>query len=70
MWRAQMSRVYAGLLVVVALITMAAVGTLALTAVTDVGSFAYRVLKGRPAVHGAISGALGCVFISQCPLFP
>jgi len=55
---------------VVALITMAAVGTLALTAVTDVGSFAYRVLKGRPAVHGAISGALGCVFISQCPLFP
>jgi hypothetical protein len=40
-----MSKVYAGLLVVVALITMAAIGTLALVAVTDVGSLAYRALK-------------------------
>jgi hypothetical protein len=40
-----MSKVYAVLLVVVALIAMATIGTLALVVVTDVGSFAYRVLK-------------------------
>jgi hypothetical protein len=40
-----MSKVYAVLLVVVALITMAAIGTLALVVVTDVGYLAYRVLK-------------------------
>jgi len=40
-----MSKLYAVLLVVVALITMAAIGTLALVVVTDVGSLAYRVLK-------------------------
>jgi hypothetical protein len=40
-----MSKVYAGLLVIVALIAMAMLGTLALVVVTDVGSFAYRVLK-------------------------
>jgi hypothetical protein len=50
-----MSKVYAGLLVGIALIAMAAIGTQALTAVTDVGSIAYRVLKGRPVVRGAIS---------------
>jgi hypothetical protein len=40
-----MSKVNAGLLVVVALIGMAAIGTVALTVVTDVGYLAYRVLK-------------------------
>jgi hypothetical protein len=40
-----MSKVYAGLLVVVALITMAAIGTLTLVVVSDVSSLAYRVLK-------------------------
>jgi hypothetical protein len=40
-----MSKVYAVLLVVVALITMAAIGTLTLVVVTDVGYLAYRVLK-------------------------
>ena len=40
-----MSKVYAGLLVVVALFTMAAIGTLALAVVTDVGYLAYRMLK-------------------------
>jgi hypothetical protein len=40
-----MSKFYAGLLVGVALIAMAAIGTLALVAVTDVGYLAYRVLK-------------------------
>jgi hypothetical protein len=40
-----MSKVYTVLLVVVALITMAAIGTLALVVVTDVGYLAYRVLK-------------------------
>jgi hypothetical protein len=40
-----MSKVYAGLLVVVALITMAAIGTVGLVVVTDVGYLAYRVLK-------------------------
>jgi hypothetical protein len=40
-----MSKVYAGLLVGVALIAMAATGILALTVVTDVGYLAYRVLK-------------------------
>jgi hypothetical protein len=40
-----MSKVYAGLLVGVALIAMAAIGTLALTVVTDIGYLAYRVLK-------------------------
>jgi hypothetical protein len=40
-----MSKVYAVLLVMVALITMAAIGTLALVVVTDVGDVAYRVLK-------------------------
>jgi hypothetical protein len=42
---AQMSKVYAGLLIAIALIAMAAIGTLALTVVTDVGHLAYRVLK-------------------------
>jgi len=42
---AQMSKVYAVLLVVVALITMAAIGTLALVVVTDVGYLAYQVFK-------------------------
>jgi hypothetical protein len=40
-----MAKVYAGLLVGVALIGMAAIGTVALVAVTDVGYVAYRVLK-------------------------
>jgi hypothetical protein len=40
-----MSKVYAGLLVAIALIAMAAIGTLVLTVVTDVGSLAYQVLK-------------------------
>jgi hypothetical protein len=40
-----MSKIYAGLLVGVALITMAAVGTLGLVAVTDVGYLGYRLLK-------------------------
>jgi hypothetical protein len=51
----QMSKVCAGLLLGVALIAMAAVGTAALVVVTDAGAFAYRVLKGRPIVRGAIS---------------
>ena len=65
MWRPQMSNVYAGLLVIVALITMAAVGTLALTAVTDVGSFAYRVSKGRPVVRGGMTIATPWRIISR-----
>jgi hypothetical protein len=40
-----MTKVYAGLLVGVALITMAAVGMVGLVAVTDVGYVAYRLLK-------------------------
>jgi hypothetical protein len=44
-----MSKVYAGLLVGVALIAMAAIGTLSLVVVTDVGYLAYRVLK--PGSH-------------------
>jgi hypothetical protein len=40
-----MSKVYAGLFVVIALITMAAVGTVASVVVTDVGYIAYRLLK-------------------------
>ena len=40
-----MSKVYAGLLVGVGLIAMAAIGTLASVVVTDVGYLAYRVLK-------------------------
>ena len=40
-----MSKVYAGLLVGVALIAIAAIGTLALTVVTDVGYLAHRALK-------------------------
>jgi hypothetical protein len=40
-----MSDVYAGFLVGVALIAMAAIGTLSLVVVTDVGYLAYRVLK-------------------------
>jgi hypothetical protein len=40
-----MSKIYTGILVGVALIAMAAIGTLALTVVTDVGYLAYRVLK-------------------------
>lgn len=40
-----MSKVYAGLLVAVALIAMAAIGTLGLVVVTDVGYVAYRLLK-------------------------
>jgi hypothetical protein len=43
--RSQMSKVYAGLLVVSALIAMAAIGTLGLVAVTDVGYVAYQLLK-------------------------
>jgi hypothetical protein len=43
--RSQMSKVYAGLLVVSALIAMAAIGTLSFVAVTDVGYLAYRLLK-------------------------
>jgi hypothetical protein len=42
---AQMSKVYAVLLVVVALITMAAIGTLGLVVVTDVGYLAYQIFK-------------------------
>ena len=40
-----MSKVHAVLLVGVALITMAAIGTLSLVVVTDVGYLAYRALK-------------------------
>jgi len=40
-----MSKVYAGLLVVAALIATAAIGTLSLVVVTDVGYVAYRLLK-------------------------
>ena len=40
-----MSKVYAGLLVGVALVTTAAIGTLGLVVVTDVGYVAYRLLK-------------------------
>ena len=40
-----MSRVYSGLLVAVALIAMAAIGTLSLVVVTDVGHLGYRLLK-------------------------
>jgi hypothetical protein len=40
-----MSKIYTGLLVGVALIAMAAIGTLALVVITDVGYLAYRVLK-------------------------
>jgi len=40
-----MSKVYAALLVVIALIGMAAIGTLALVAVTDVGYMAFYSLK-------------------------
>lgn len=44
---AQMSKVHAVLLVGVALIAMAAIGTLSLVVVTDVGYVAYQVLKPR-----------------------
>jgi hypothetical protein len=40
-----MSKLYAVLLVVVALITMAAIGTVGLVVVTDVGYLAYYALK-------------------------
>jgi hypothetical protein len=40
-----MSKVYAVLLAAVALITMAAIGTLGLVVVTDVGYLGYRLLK-------------------------
>jgi len=40
-----MSKVYTGLLVAIALIAMAAIGTLALVAVTDVGYLAYPALR-------------------------
>jgi hypothetical protein len=40
-----MSNIHAGLLVGVALIAMAAIGTLSLVVVTDVGYLAYRLLK-------------------------
>jgi len=43
--RSQMSKIHAGLLVGVALIAMAAIGTLSLVVVTDVGYLAYRLLK-------------------------
>jgi hypothetical protein len=43
--RSQMSNIHAGLLVGVALIAMAAIGTLSLVVVTDVGYLAYRLLK-------------------------
>jgi hypothetical protein len=53
--RSQMSKVYAGLLVGVALITMTAIGTLSLVAVTDVGYAAYRLLKpGKYPWRGAL----------------
>jgi hypothetical protein len=42
---AQMSKVYAGLLVAVALIAMAAIGTLALIVITDVSYWAYQALR-------------------------
>ena len=42
-----MSKVHAVLLVGVALIAMAAIGTLSLVVVTDVGYVAYQVLKPR-----------------------
>jgi hypothetical protein len=41
----QMSKIYAGVLVGVALNTLAAIGALGLVVVTDVGYLAYRVLK-------------------------
>ena len=41
----QMSKVYAGLFVVAALIATAAIGTLSLVVVTDVSFVAYRLLK-------------------------
>lgn len=40
-----MTKVYGGLLVVVSLMAMAAIGTLTLVVVTDVGYLAYRALK-------------------------
>jgi hypothetical protein len=40
-----MSKVYAGLLVAVALIAMAAIGTLALVVITDIGYLAYQALR-------------------------
>jgi hypothetical protein len=40
-----MSKVYTGLLVGIALITTAAIGTVGLVVVTDVGYLAYRLLK-------------------------
>jgi hypothetical protein len=40
-----MSRLYAGILVAIALIAMAAIGTLSLVVVTDVGYLGYRLLK-------------------------
>jgi hypothetical protein len=52
--RSQMSKVYAGLLVVAALIATAAIGTLSLVVVTDVGFVAYRLLKpGKYPWRGA-----------------
>ena len=49
-----MSKVYAGLLVGVSLIAMAAIGTLYLVVVTDVGYVAYRLLKpGKYPWRGA-----------------
>jgi hypothetical protein len=54
-----MSKVYAGLLVAIALIAMAAIGTLALVAITDVGYLAYRVPKpGMNPERGAIIRSL------------
>jgi hypothetical protein len=41
----QMSKLYAALLVVVALMGMAAIGTLALVVVTDAGNLAYPTLR-------------------------
>ena len=52
-----MSKVYAGLLVVGALIATAAIGTLSLVVVTDVGFVAYRLLKpGKYPWRGADRG--------------
>ena len=57
--RSRISKVYAGLLVGVALIAMAAIGAVALVAVTDVGYLAYRVLKpGMNSERGAIIRSL------------
>jgi hypothetical protein len=63
-----MSKVYAGLLVAIALIAMAAIGTLALVVVTDVGYLAYRVLKpGMNPERGAIMSNDRSASRQACP---